>query len=85
MSEFSGYSNIIHKKIADWVFGLLKEGEEHRKTGVRKKNYGGGDVRHTIQSYGWVYEDLRQALINKDPVYAANQKIVDDIKKESAQ
>ena len=70
-----GYKNYAHKKIADWFFGLLKEGQDARKLNKDyEKQYSGHDVRHVIRGYGWVFEDLRQGLIKHDHIYAKNQE-----------
>ena len=60
-----GYKNKEHAEVADWVFGLLAEGEECRRNGTAN-SYPGSDVRHVIVSYGWVREDLRLALEKKN-------------------
>ena len=65
MTEDASYKDEVHLRIADWVFGLLAEGEENRREGTANK-YAGGDVRHVIASYGWVREDLRLALEKKN-------------------
>jgi hypothetical protein len=64
----------INSKLAKNVFALLKEGEEHRRTGKEPTHYPGQSLEHCLQVYGWVREDLRQHLIANNPAYAANQR-----------
>jgi hypothetical protein len=61
-----GYKNKEHRDAAEFIFKILREGEERRRTGAPSP-YSGADLRHSLHAYGWVREDLRLALIKADP------------------
>lgn len=56
------------KEVIDWVFERLKEGERKR-CGEDAPNYGGQTLAHLLQSYGWVYQDLRLLAAKGSPNY----------------
>ena len=59
------------REITNYLYGIIKEGMEARRTGARCK-YNTG-LKHMLHSVGWVREDLRIALMRSDPSYAASQ------------
>ena len=52
-----GYENKNHLDIAEFIFKHIKEGRDSFHDPKNCPRYGGGDVRHVLQSHGWVYEE----------------------------
>ena len=69
----------IDSKVSKKIFALLEEGEEARRSGACSP-YGGRTLEHCLSAYGWVKEDLRQALIKADPKYARSQGVGSEVK-----
>lgn len=60
----------------DRLHAIFKAGAKSRRNGTTNP-YPGGSILGQIFTYGWVQEDLRLALMIKDPVYREQQERFD--------
>lgn len=59
-------------EIAKHLYSIIAEGKDNRRTGKHNK-YPGNSLYHMLSSTGWVYEDLRIALMKSNPQYEKGQ------------
>lgn len=60
------------KDLAAWAYSKIREGAQRRVTGAPNR-YAGNTLAHLLSAQGWLTEDLRQALMKANPVYAVSQ------------
>jgi hypothetical protein len=77
--------NMANKEITDsvaikYIMERLKEGEKAFLDGTANPHHG-GTLEHALFAYGWVKEDLRQALMKANPSYRAGQQAVENHRK----
>lgn len=67
----------------DRMHAIFKAGAKARRAGTDNP-YPGHSILHQLFVYGWVQEDLRLALMNKDPAYREQQERFDAAYPEAA-
>ena len=64
------------KEVCSRLYEYFKEGSQNRLSG-RSNKHPGNSLAHMLSSFGWVQEDLRQALMKADPRYGEEQRRFD--------
>ncbi len=70
---------MTEKEISDRVYQMIQEGRDSRANDTPNK-YAANTLGHMMGCVGFVYEDLRLALMRKDESYCHGQAIYDEAK-----
>lgn len=65
---------MTEKDVSDKVYAMIQEGRDSRANVISNK-YAANTLGHMLGCVGWVYEDLRIALMRKDESYCFGQVI----------
>lgn len=69
-------ATLDEKKLSAILYKFVEEGRQSRLNGTQN-NYNADTVGHTLSIVGWVYEDLRLALMRKDESYCHGQALTE--------
>ncbi len=70
---------LTEKEVSDHVYKLIQEGRANRANGTPNK-YAADTLGHLMGCVGFVYEDLRLALMKKDESYCFGQAVFEQSK-----